>query len=160
MSTRISGVYAIFHLPSGRAYVGSALDIARRTKEHRRALDAGTHKCVALARLWAKDGSTAFSFRIISEAHPTYLVIAEQLAMNRFKASGQLLNKVAASRQQSIQDKEAAVSARFKLYYDTCLATGWRAWAQHWPILDYFAKKFAVRQATNKTMQFMSRIRA
>lgn len=58
------GIYLIEHIVTGRCYVGSAIDIERRTKFHRRKLSAGTHWARYLQRSWRKYGETAFRFVI------------------------------------------------------------------------------------------------
>lgn len=61
------GVYAIVHIPTNRAYVGSASDVRRRFKEHRTALRKATHHSPHLQNAWAKYGESQFEFKVLSE---------------------------------------------------------------------------------------------
>lgn len=57
------GLYAIVHVPTNRAYVGSSVDIKRRMKEHMTDLRRGRHHCAYLQRAWAKYGENQFMFK-------------------------------------------------------------------------------------------------
>ena len=58
------GIYAITCQPTGRLYVGSALNIERRWSEHRKILKPGKHHSQRLQRAWNKYGADAFTFSI------------------------------------------------------------------------------------------------
>lgn len=60
-----SGVYAIRHIESGRAYVGSAVDILARWRAHRHMLTAGKHGNTKLLNAWRKYGSDKFEFQVL-----------------------------------------------------------------------------------------------
>jgi group I intron endonuclease len=57
-----SGVYQILCVPTGKAYVGSAVNLAKRWQEHRWMLRRGQHHSQYLQRAWDKYGETAFAF--------------------------------------------------------------------------------------------------
>ena len=59
------GLYAIVHAPTNRAYVGSAVNIKRRFKEHRTALKQNEHHSAYLQNAWNKYGSDQFEFKVI-----------------------------------------------------------------------------------------------
>lgn len=63
----MAGLYEIIHVASGRAYVGSSVDVARRLRAHRALLRRGRHDNVWLQRAWARDGEDAFAFRPLAE---------------------------------------------------------------------------------------------
>jgi group I intron endonuclease len=60
-----SGIYSIEHVASGRRYVGSAANIDKRWKEHRRQLARGVHHSRFLQRAWDKHGEQAFQFTVV-----------------------------------------------------------------------------------------------
>lgn len=64
-TTKLCGVYAIICKPSGKLYIGSAVDIKRRWSWHRTALRRGKHHSVLLQRAWDKYGEGQFEFRVI-----------------------------------------------------------------------------------------------
>lgn len=60
-----SGIYAIIHVETGRLYIGSAVDIAKRWNLHRHGLKNKKHHSAILQRAWDKYGESAFSFVIL-----------------------------------------------------------------------------------------------
>lgn len=71
------GVYAIVNSVTGKAYIGSAVNIRRRWTQHRRELRDGTHNNGYLAASWAKRGEDAFTFHVIEEV-PDSLSLVER----------------------------------------------------------------------------------
>lgn len=63
----MNGVYQILHVASGKRYVGSSLDIAKRWSDHRKRLRRGTHYSRYLQRAWNKYGELAFKFEVLEE---------------------------------------------------------------------------------------------
>lgn len=80
--TKISGVYAITNLVSGRRYVGSSVDILDRTREHRALLVSGLHHCRYLQNSWNKHGPTKFVFSILERCDNHSLLLREQFHMD------------------------------------------------------------------------------
>lgn len=60
-----SGVYAIRNTRTGKAYVGSSVDMQRRRRTHWRELRNGTHGCAKLQRSWLKHGADSFAFEVL-----------------------------------------------------------------------------------------------
>jgi group I intron endonuclease len=60
----VIGLYAIVHIPTNKAYVGSSLNIKRRIKEHKTQLKYNKHHCTYLQNAWNKYGETQFEFKI------------------------------------------------------------------------------------------------
>lgn len=54
------GLYAIVHVPTNRAYVGSSINIKRRIKEHMTDLRYERHHCAYLQNAWLKYGADQF----------------------------------------------------------------------------------------------------
>lgn len=62
---KVAGIYAITHRASGKAYIGSALNIAKRWQDHRHFLKKGLHDSRHLQSAWVKYGPEAFEFSLI-----------------------------------------------------------------------------------------------
>jgi len=77
-SEKLSGVYAIIHQPSGRAYVGSSKDISGRWSTHVGRLNGGRHPTIALMDLWLLDGPSAFTFVVLEQCAIENLACREQ----------------------------------------------------------------------------------
>lgn len=60
------GVYAIVHVPTNRAYVGSTNSMTRRFKEHRMSLRKGKHHSPYLQNMWNKHGESEFDFKTVT----------------------------------------------------------------------------------------------
>lgn len=76
---KTQGIYAITHIASGRVYVGSAIRIAKRWRNHRHELDRGIHHTRRLQAAWIKFGAKAFTFSVLEVVpHKADLLIREQ----------------------------------------------------------------------------------
>lgn len=80
-----SGVYVIEHIATGRRYVGSAVDLVKRWKEHRRQLMQGRHHSRFLQRAWDKCGPEAFSFRVALLCDRVNLLFYEQALIDFYR---------------------------------------------------------------------------
>lgn len=80
-----SGIYEILNLRNGKRYVGSAVDIEQRWREHRWGLNGQRHANRHLQSSWVKHGESAFSFRIIELCEPGLLIEREQAEFERSK---------------------------------------------------------------------------
>lgn len=82
--TNTPGIYAIFHKPTGRVYVGSALSIYARWKDHRNSMRRGTHRNPYLQRTFDKYGADSFEFRVLETVpNPENLIEREQHWIDR-----------------------------------------------------------------------------
>ena len=77
--SKITGIYNIVHTVSGRRYVGSALSVHRRWRNHLSLLRRGQHHCTHLQRAWTMYGETAFEFSLVAACSRTKLISLEQL---------------------------------------------------------------------------------
>ena len=86
------GVYAIRHVESGKAYIGSSNNIYHRWRLHLCMLRRGDHHSPKLQNSWNKYGEAAFVFEAVEMSlnDPVLLCAREQHWMDRFK--GRLLN--------------------------------------------------------------------
>lgn len=73
-----TGIYKILNTVSGKFYIGSALDINKRWRQHRNSLDNGQHRNVHLQRSWDKYGSFVFEFLVVEETLIEDLITREQ----------------------------------------------------------------------------------
>lgn len=80
-----SGVYEIVCNPTGKRYVGSAVDFEKRWKAHRFHLCKGTHHSRHMQSAWLKHGAEAFEFRKIIICAKDQALMYEQIAMNALK---------------------------------------------------------------------------
>lgn len=80
---KLSGIYAIVNLENGKRYVGSAVNLARRWREHTRQLQRGVHPNRYLQSAWLKYGECSFEFSVVMECSPERLIEEEQGAMDR-----------------------------------------------------------------------------
>ena len=84
---KMTGVYAITHLASGKRYVGSAAKaFVLRLATHRCDLLKGRHHSIHLQRAWIKYGADAFEFRILRVTPPEEAVGFEQAFIDLYKA--------------------------------------------------------------------------
>lgn len=81
-----SGVYAIIHRPTGRAYIGSSSDIRSRWDGHRSKLRTGTHENAVLQATWQTSGADTFAFVILERTDN--LVPREQAWMEQYRVTG------------------------------------------------------------------------
>jgi len=80
---KTGGLYEIRNLATGKRYVGSAINLQKRKRQHFAGLRAGRHKNVHLQASYAKHGEQAFVFRVIcSNVAPDILVRLEQAALD------------------------------------------------------------------------------
>lgn len=73
-----SGIYKIQHVLSGKVYIGSAVNLSRRFKEHRVLLKANRHHSSKLQNAWNKYGSDGFIFEILLVCEKQNLIMYEQ----------------------------------------------------------------------------------
>ena len=73
-----SGVYQIRCIPTGKVYVGSAVDLFKRWEQHRRTLRKSEHRNRYLQHAWDKYGEKQFVFEILEFVDVSHLLEAEQ----------------------------------------------------------------------------------
>ena len=81
---RVSGIYSIVHIESGKTYVGSSINIKQRWNKHRSALNRGIHCNPHLQNSWTKYGKDAFTFSIIEQVESADLEIKENEYIEKF----------------------------------------------------------------------------
>jgi Straboviridae intron-associated endonuclease 1 len=73
-----SGVYQIRCIPTGKIYVGSAVNLRKRWEQHYRSLRKGEHRNHYLQHAWDKYGEEQFVFEILELVDVSHLLEAEQ----------------------------------------------------------------------------------
>ncbi|BAM29102.1 homing endonuclease [Xanthomonas phage CP1] len=84
-----SGIYAVTS-PSGKRYIGSAVNIGKRWSKHRSVLAKGKHHCVPLQRAHNKYGE-ALVYTVLILCSKEELITQEQLHMD-MQPEGSLYN--------------------------------------------------------------------
>lgn len=77
-----SGIYEILNRVNGKRYVGSAVNVVHRWREHKWALKRGNHGNRHLQASWKRHGEEAFAFSIIELCEPSRLIDREQAAID------------------------------------------------------------------------------
>jgi len=62
---REMGVFRIVHVPSGRAFIGSSLNLEAAWNRERFGLNLGSHVCRPMQEAWNRDGEPAFRFEVV-----------------------------------------------------------------------------------------------
>lgn len=82
-----SGIYGIFNIEAGKVYIGSAVNISRRYREHLKKLRKGEHHSPHLQRAWNRDGPGAFMLKALRYVEREQLLSAEQELIDFFQAA-------------------------------------------------------------------------
>jgi group I intron endonuclease len=80
-----SGIYQILCVPTGKIYIGSAVNLRKRWRNHCYLLDGKgkrPHHNIHLQRAWDKYGADAFTFTVIELAEPNRLIEREQFYLD------------------------------------------------------------------------------
>ena len=80
-----SGIYEILCIPTGKRYIGSAIDLRCRLRDHRAYLRRSNHHNRYLQRAWNKYGENKFVFRILLYCHKADLIFYEQRAIDLYQ---------------------------------------------------------------------------
>jgi group I intron endonuclease len=96
------GVYQLFNLDNGKAYIGSAVNIESRFSEHKHYLNSNRHDNDYLQKSWNKHGANRFELRILEEVlDVANLIVREQYWIDYYKTSderyGYNIRKIASS---------------------------------------------------------------
>jgi len=80
-----SGIYAIINHINAKFYVGSAVNLAGRKRQHWHLLKNGKHHSQHLQAAWNKYGDAAFGFYPLFECEKTDLVAFEKIVMEQLR---------------------------------------------------------------------------
>ena len=101
-----SGIYSITNTVTGHQYIGSAINLSKRKREHMAALRRGDHGNVPLRRAWWKHGEDCFRFSALLLCNASNLLFYEQRAIDVFQPIYNIC-KVAGSRLGARYSEEA-----------------------------------------------------
>lgn len=80
---RMSGIYQILCVPTGKIYIGSAVDIHARWHNHRLTLRRGKHRNPHLQAAWNLYGEDNFAFTVLEVVNRHELLSVEQKWLDR-----------------------------------------------------------------------------
>lgn len=80
---RTSGVYEIRCLPNKKFYIGSAVNLRERWRNHIYTLNLGKHRNIHLQNAWNKYGEAAFIFTILQLVEKNILLQTEQVWIDK-----------------------------------------------------------------------------
>lgn len=103
-----TGIYKIKNITNNKIYIGSAINIEIRWKEHINDLKGNKHHSIKLQRAYNKYGKDNFVFEIVELCAVDMLLIKEQEYINTYKSyiDGYNCSPTAGSRLGSIQTIE------------------------------------------------------
>ena len=82
-----SGTYLIKNALNNKVYIGSAVNILKRWRGHKRDLKKGSHHSSLLQKAWDKYGEQNFKFEILEEvSNPEHLLAYEQVYLDYYKS--------------------------------------------------------------------------
>lgn len=80
-----SGIYQIRCVPTGKVYIGSAVNLRKRCYEHLRTLRLGVHHNAYLQRAWSKHGESQFEFTVLELVLSSFLLEREQYYFDKIR---------------------------------------------------------------------------
>ena len=83
----MAGVYIIRNKANGKVYVGSAVNVQRRLKDHRTRLNCGRHGNEYLQRAYDKYGAAQFSFEVLMLCKAEERIQLEQSYIDSFRSA-------------------------------------------------------------------------
>lgn len=88
---KVPGVYVITHDETGKVYIGSTKDLARRLSSHESVLKHNRHTNGSLQRAFNEDSVISFDYRVTKSIEEA--VMTEQCLVIELKDTGLLFNK-------------------------------------------------------------------
>ena len=82
-----SGIYQIVNIIDSKMYIGSAKNLKKRWKEHKRPLIGGSHFNKYLQRAWDKYGESNFKFKILCYCEECELLQKEQEMIDFYQSA-------------------------------------------------------------------------
>lgn len=80
---RASGIYQIRCIPTGKIYIGSAVNLRLRWELHKSRLRRGIHHNIHLQNAWDRYGEVNFDVSVLELADRANLLSAEQAWMDK-----------------------------------------------------------------------------
>ncbi len=160
-----SGIYVIKNLQSGKVYVGSAVDLELRWRNHKSKLSRGVHENQYLQRSWDKNGWGCFEFGILEQVQEvTALIDREQYWLDHTRcydrSIGYNICRVAGNRlgvTHSNETRDKISSARIGKYTDEKNGNARLNWEDikriraDWASGEYLQKQLAEQYGVSRT---------
>lgn len=86
---RSSGVYQILCKPTGKIYIGSAVNFRERWSQHQSSLRRGVHRNIYLQNAWDKYGAARFEFSVLEFVERADLLRSEQVWIDKTRCTDQ-----------------------------------------------------------------------
>jgi group I intron endonuclease len=80
-----TGIYEILNIKNGHRYIGSAVNVSKRWRDHLRELERGIHHSKYLQRSFAKHGEQSFVFKVLLACSKENLLHYEQSLIDFYK---------------------------------------------------------------------------
>ena len=109
-----SGIYRITCTVTGKIYIGSAVNLQARWRQHRNSLRHNTHHSITLQRAWNKYGEQAFTFEVLELVLPMSLTAREQYWFKKLKPFGKRGYNIASVAGSNL-GRKASLATREKL---------------------------------------------
>lgn len=117
-----SGIYKILNKINDKFYIGSAVDLPKRWREHQRKLNEKTHKNAHLQAAWDKYWNTSFEFVILEICSKDMLIEREQFWINATnccdRSIGYNLNPTAGNMLGFKHSEETKLKFKNRIYTD------------------------------------------
>lgn len=81
-----TGLYGIFNLMSGKVYIGSAINLKKRLRQHKEHLKKQKHYNSYLQNAWNKYGEKEFEFHVLEHCLKEQLIEREQFYLDSLKS--------------------------------------------------------------------------
>ncbi len=143
----VAFIYVLRCEPSGKVYVGSAKDAAKRIREHFNALNKGRHENPYLQKAWDKYGKEQFTSKIVQTCFEKLRWRCEQNWIDNLQACNSefgfnLLHSVRKTAPSQVMSKI------LKAY-----------WAERWADTEYSKKRTEQLRQISKTPEVKAKMR-
>lgn len=126
----VPGIYRITCVATGKIYIGSAVNLRKRRKEHFGSLQRNEHHNIKLQRAWNKYGPDAFAFDILEYVmFPVMLIPREQHWLDKvqpFDKNGFNILKVAGSSLGRVVSQSSREKSRATQLGRPSTRVGWK----------------------------------
>lgn len=167
---KISGIYQIHNLNTGKSYIGSAKDIKQRWRDHKKRLRKGNHHSRHLQASWNKHGENAWEWLVLELCSIEKLVEREQVYIDQFDSYqvGYNMTPLAANTsgiKHSIQARAKVAEAnRHRVWTDEMKANvsrsskGRTAWNKGIPFAEEVKAKLRISARRQKSPEHLARV--
>ena len=109
------GIYQITCVPTGKIYVGSAVNLRRRWREHVLLATKGAHKSPYFQKAWNKYGAESFTIAVLELCDRNQLIEREQCYLDTLRPYDRSIGFNVAQRAGSTLGRVASAETRAKI---------------------------------------------